>query len=123
MKIPPIKATQLRKISDFEVFDKSIIFDEMTHFDEMMEKHLESLMKKKEQIIRDKFTEKGFSHLLENLETKRFKRILVENLDNCEKYYADDGSDNGVLIVTFLKENYITDINEQFMFKSEIKYY
>ena len=123
MKIPPIKATQLRKISDFEGFDKSIIFDEMTYIDEMMEKHLESLMKKKEQIIRDKFTEKGFSHLLENLETKRFKRILVENLDNCEKYYADDGSDNGVLIVTFLKENYITDINEQFMFKSEIKYY
>lgn len=80
---------------------------------------------KKDKIIKDKFAEKGFAHLLENLETKRFKRVLVEQSNECEKWYADNGTDEGVLIVTFLTPiPTLKDSPEnEFTITAEIKYY
>ncbi len=59
------------------------------------------ILEKKNLIIKQKFAEKGYGHLLEIRENKRFKRIAVEISDGYEKWYADDGTDDGLLIVTF----------------------
>lgn len=94
----------------------------LTH--ELTQKIAEILLCKKEQIIKQKLEEKGFSHLLNNIEGRRFKKIMIERSEDSEKYYVDNGTDEGLLIVTF------TDIDCKFSndflenkIISELKYY
>ena len=83
------------------------------------------LQRKKDQIIIAKFEEKGFSHLLATIENKRFKRILIERHPDCEKWFADNGTDEGVLIVTFLNPSQqLPDVfDKEFKIITEIEYY
>lgn len=72
------------------------------------------LQEKKEAIIKQKFKEKGFAHLLENLDSsKRFKRVVIEISPDCERWYADDGTDEGVLILTI--KNYNISLKNEFI--------
>lgn len=86
---------------------------------------LRELQTKKEQVVKDKFSEKGFAHLLENIDKRRFKKVAIEHFEDCEKWYADDGTDEGVLIVTFLipEPRFTNNINGEFKITTEIKYY
>ena len=81
---------------------------------------------KKDKIVRDRFAEKGFAHLLENIEKSRFKRVVVESEGGFERWFADDGTENGVLIVTFFSSDVlITPINldDGFKITTQIHYY
>ena len=96
-----------------------------TYMQEIMNNVVRELQAKKEQVIKDKFAEKGFAHLLENIETRRFKKVVVEKYDNCEKWWADNGTNEGILIVTFLNPapQFTNDIEREFKMTTEIKYY
>jgi hypothetical protein len=67
----------------------------------LIEKITRQLQQEKERVLRERFEKKGLGYLLENIETKRFKRVLVQIHEDCEKWYADIGNDEGELIVTF----------------------
>lgn len=79
----------------------------------------------KEQIIKAKFAENGFAHLLENIENKRFKKVVCERSGIYEKWYADNGTDEGVLIVTFVDPDLqpINNLDREFRMEMGIKYY
>lgn len=96
----------------------------LSFIEETIRNVADKLQQKKMQIIKKKFTEKGFPHAFEDMEKRRFQRAMVEIDDNCEKWYADDGSYSGVLIVTFFKPDYqlTTDPNAEFKLVTEIKY-
>lgn len=102
-----------------EVPENSLDFHKL-----LIAKLADDLSKKKEEIIKQKFAEKGFSHLLDGLDKRRFKRIVVESNADCEKYYADNGTDDGVLIVTFFRQynKFTKGDSGEFGIKAEIKY-
>src|SRR3990167_4760294 len=76
-------------------------------------------------VVRELQAKKGFAHLLENIETRRFKKVVVEKYDDCEKWWADNGTDEGILIVTFLNPapQFTNNIDREFKMTTEIKYY
>jgi len=83
------------------------------------------LMAKKNDVIKSRFTEKGFGHLLIDIEGKRFKRVVVEQYPDCEKWYADNGTDEGILVITFLKpkeELVLSEDGTTIKLITEIKY-
>lgn len=95
-----------------------------TYMQQIMDNVIRELCLKKEQVIKDKFTEKGFANLLENLSKNRFERIRVERCCDREEWYADNGTDEGVLIVTFLNQTQLTNgIDNALQMTAEIKYY
>lgn len=98
---------------------------DFTYMQEIMNEIIAELQAKKEAVIREKFAEKGFAHLLENLEAKRFKRVVIEKSSDCEKWYADNGTDEGVLIVTFknIEPKFTNNFDEPRTIKTEIQYY
>lgn len=85
---------------------------------------LKDIHDRKEAIIKMKFKEKGFGYLLMDIEKKRFKRIIIEKHPDCEKYYADNGTDEGLLIVTFknMDSTLSNDLNS-YKIESSIQYY
>jgi malate synthase len=99
--------------------------DEALNKQQIMDKVIRDLESKKEQVIKDKFAEKGFAHLLENLAKSRFKKVAVEQWSDREEWYADNGTDEGVLIVTFLKPTpqITNNLNNGLQMTAEIKYY
>lgn len=91
---------------------------------DLMATHWQELAKKKEEILIQKLKEKGFDHLLEGIETRRFKRITCETSPTEETFFADDGTDEGCRIVTFLKPEINFPIRDRGNFiDTSIKYY
>jgi hypothetical protein len=118
--------TKLKKTIELAAFGNPELGDSsQTYMQEIMNKFIGELQAKKEAVIREKFAEKGFAHLLENLEAKRFKRVVIEQSGDCEKWYADNGTDEGVLIVTFknIEPKFTNNFDEPRTIKTEIQYY
>lgn len=69
--------------------------------DQMMRRMLADIEEKKAEIVLAKFTEKGYAHLLDEDEDRRFKKIIVEFKNDREYWYVDNGTAEGLLIVTF----------------------
>lgn len=118
--------TKLKYTEELASFGNPVLGDSSpTYMQEIMNKFIGELQVKKEAVIREKFAEKGFAHLLENSEAKRFKRVVIEKWDDCEKWYADNGTDEGVLIVTFknVEPKFTNNFDEPMMMKTEIQYY
>ena len=59
----------------------------------------------KEQIIKNRLLELGFSYDYELEKTRRFKMFLREIEGNEERYYYNDGTIEGRRIVTFVKND------------------
>lgn len=84
----------------------------------------EQLNLKKEEIIKDKFNEIGLSHLLENLNNSRFKRVIIEVDGEFERWYADNGTIEGLLVITFINELPSVNFDDnRIIMASEIKYF
>jgi len=82
------------------------------------------LQLKKDIVIRERFEFVGLSHLLDNLEAKRFKKVAVEIDGIYERWYADNGTEAGELVVTFVNElPKFTNDGGVISLKSEIKYF
>ena len=56
----------------------------------------------KKEVIEQKLIEKGFAYILEGMkEGSRFTNMCCVAQGNKEKYYVNDGSKDGLLLVTF----------------------
>jgi uncharacterized protein YegJ (DUF2314 family) len=113
---------------DFSQYRKEQLYEidcGRTYMREIANNVVRELQAKKEQVIKAKFAEKGFGHLLENIETRRFKKVVVERYDNCEEWWADNGTEEGILIVTFFNSppQFTNNIGQEFKMTTEIKYY
>jgi len=74
---------------------------ELETIDRIQTEVFQRYQKTKDEIILKKLQEKGFDSLLDRPSSSRFKRLIVEVSGSTERIYADDGTDNGVLIVGF----------------------
>lgn len=77
---------------------------------------------RKDAIIRQRFEAEGYLHLLEGLHKQRFKRVLVEVSGDEERWFADNGINDGLLIVTIVTKISYT-YGEKFTFVADISYY
>ena len=90
----------------FEMLEKHPSFggpdQPLSYMAETVNRMVNELNDKKEKILRDKIEEMGLTHLLETF-NHRFPRIcIVHSVDNStETYYADNGTIEGLRIITF----------------------
>lgn len=68
---------------------------------QFLDKLSEDLYEKKEELLKQKLTEKGFGHLIERLKTRRFPKICCIRQGEWELYFADDDTDEGAFIIGF----------------------
>lgn len=108
----------------FEFPGNGILNSLTGQLDVLMASHWQELAKKKEDILIKRLKEKGFEYLLKGIETRRFKRINVEISETEEKIYVDNGTEEGLLIITFVKPEINFPISDKGNFiGSSIKYY
>lgn len=67
--------------------------------DELISKMTSDISKKKEDLVKSKLIEKGFEHLIEGLEKRRFPKIICEKREGWSLYFADDNTEKGCFIV------------------------
>ena len=60
---------------------------------------------KKDQIIKHKLQELGIEFIEEDEKSRRFKQFVCEIKGNEESYYYNDGSIDGLRIVTFVRKH------------------
>ncbi len=89
---------------------------------EVLNTLLERIQKQKEGLIKDRLTEMGMEYLLNDLNVRRFKRILCEKMPGEETYWADNGTIEGVRIITFKSPEPNNDYNNNSI-GFELKYY
>jgi len=75
--------------------------EDFTFTEEYTAKLGKQLADKKDELIKERLIEKGFEHILSDSPTRRFKRIVVEKHPDYEHWYADNGTEEGVLIISF----------------------
>lgn len=73
----------------------------MDIIEEKIQQIVTELEAKKEAIFKEKLAERGLSHLLNDIEKKKFKPILIEKHPDWTHYYADNGTNEGLRIVSF----------------------
>lgn len=127
--VPPVVYSMQNR--DWNIEENAFIRDYESDFGvppfmDLINKMTKEFKEKKDSIIKQKLEEKGLSHLLVDIKNQRFKRIAIEQCGNLEKWYADNGTNEGLLIVTFdtsfvtkAPDNFIGD----FSIESLIKYY
>lgn len=91
---------------------------------EIIDKMVSDINKKKEDLIKSKLVEKGFEHLVEGLENRRFPKILCEKRDGWSVYFADDNTDEGCFIVAIqdLQFEPFTEIDRKYKVNTSFKY-
>lgn len=67
--------------------------------DEIINQMASKINKQKEDLIKSKIIEKGFEHLIEGIEKRRFPKILCEKREGMSVYFADDDTEKGCFIV------------------------
>lgn len=83
-----------------------------TFTNQIMSDFAKKITEWKDGVIKQRLIDKGFGHLVDAA-PGRFPKILCVHSDGDEHWYADDGTAEGVLIVSFyppdlsLKENSI----------------
>ena len=102
---------------DFK-FNAYSFADEHSKF---VDKLIKDYHRRKEEIIRKAYTDKGFLNLLEDDPTRRFKRMCMEEDDKKERYFADDGSMFGCLVLTIYKPD-TTKFGSQAVLEINFKY-
>lgn len=82
------------------IFD-SISLSELSKATELSERTIAESWTKRMQVVKEKLAEKGLLHLLSS-PPGRFQRLVREVRPNGkEEWWADNGTSNGVLLVTF----------------------
>lgn len=90
--------------------------------DELINKALIEVEESKEKIIIERIEKIiGIDFDFEEESKRRFKRLLIERSNNRETVYFNDGSIEGVEIVTFIKHDF-NMINESNSYKLEFGY-
>lgn len=68
---------------------------------QFVDKLVEDLSIKKEELLKLKLTEKGFGHLIEGFKNKMFPKICCVRQGEWELYFADNDTDEGAFIIGF----------------------
>lgn len=86
--------------------------DEILDFQqEFMSKIYNDITNKKQELIKQKLVEKGFGHLIDGIEKRRFPKVCCVKQDNWSYYFADDDTDEGVFIVAIEEYNIKKDLS------------
>ncbi len=91
----------------------------------MFDELIKDFVKKKEEIVQDKINELGIEFSFEEEKRRRFKNFLIETTEDGEEtYWYNDGSDQGLRIVTFrMRTPDICNIEEPFKIELKADYY
>ena len=97
----------------------------MLYIEEIIKRVTEEMICKKNEIIAQRLTEKGYDPSILNPEGTRFKKLAVEMDGDFERWYADDGTPSGDLIITFKIEtsNMITSGVNGHSFETKLSYF
>jgi hypothetical protein len=115
----------LEKNNNVRIFDQfydgkqNIIRKVMRETTEDLAKQIQQ---RKEAILKQRFEAEGYLHLLEGLDKQRFKRVLLEVSGDEERWFADNGTDEGVLVVTIVTKISYT-YGEKLTFVADVIYY
>ena len=90
----------------------------MNYQEEYIQRVIEEFKEKEKEVVYATLQEKGIVIDWEKEQSCRFKSLVIETKDLITTYYYNDGSDNGLRIVTF---EVVT--NHDNGFKVELKYY
>lgn len=91
-----------------------------------IDKISKELSENKQRVFIDRLVSLGIDIDLEEQQNKRFKDICITYQNNEETYYYNDGSDNGLRIITFTEINSSPKIDfktGKVSVESEISYY
>jgi hypothetical protein len=72
-----------------------------TFTEEYTAKIVKELNDKKDALIKQRLIAKGLERYITDSPKRRFKRMMVEQHPEWEHWYADDGTEDGVLIISF----------------------
>ncbi len=73
------------------------------------EKILKEQSQKKEEIVRKRLKDLGIEFDLEEEKRRRFKRLIIETNHSSETLYFNDGSEEGIRVVTFTRSPPVWD--------------
>lgn len=77
----------------------------MKYFQDQLSSLIDDIQKKKMAVFYDKLKERGIEFDLEKESNRRFKSFMIEtHTDGREIYYYNDGSIQGLRIVTFVTQ-------------------
>jgi hypothetical protein len=93
--------------SDLSQLDKFPTFWELQQ-KEWLNK-LSELSSKREELIKQKLIEKGFGHLIEGIEKRKFPKICQIREGEWTSVYADNNTDEGAFIIAFKETDFNTD--------------
>lgn len=96
--------------------------DSIEHMNNALLELVREVNEKKEKLIREKIRQiTGIDVDLKEEQQRRFQRFLYEYKDNTETIYYNDGSVEGLRIITFVKDN-TTDPYDIANFKINMQY-
>lgn len=92
---------------------------------ELVAMQIRKIQEGKERIIKERLNSIGINIDIEKEKNRRFKTMLVELSDGEETYYYNDGSVDGVRVVTFLMADILSPAlnTDPHTISLEIKYY
>lgn len=82
---------------------------EYSVYDNMMQQQFKAMAKLKDDFIKGKLIEKGFEHLIEGMEKRRFPKICIVKQEDWTYIYADNDTDEGFFIVAMQDYNFKID--------------
>jgi hypothetical protein len=85
-------------------FDREEINDRHSWFGETQELFFKKVMKQIEDLIASKVKEKGYGHLIEGIEKRKFPKLCMIKQYEWTYVYADNDTDEGAFIVAFKEE-------------------
>lgn len=94
--------------------------DTLTIMTEAIRSLTDKIQAKKLLLIGDRLKQMGLSHLMDGDGTRRFKRIMMEKHPDREIYYADNGTVDGVRIITFVEEQETIHYPDENVYKAII---
>lgn len=92
--------------------------------DEIINQMVSKINKQKEDLVKSKLIEKGFEHLIEGIEKRRFPKILCEKREGWSVYFADDDTEKGCFIVAIqdLQFTPFTEFDRECKVNASFKY-
>lgn len=102
--------------------------DSVTLMHEKINQACENLNKKKEELVLAQLKGWGIEINLDEERKRRFRRILIEQNNSTETWYFNDGSLEGMRIITFVQDNKsfnptMLDEVHKFSLSLELSYY
>jgi len=90
----------------------------------LMEDLIRDISEKKQAVINAKLKKLNIAVNIDTENRRLFKSLVCVTQGNQDTYYYNDGSINGLRIVTFVKkETQLFDSNSKFTMKMELDYY